>query len=90
MGMNGSSRAPTPIAPAPAPHHRVGGEGLVQVHVYDVKARVAASVVMRADHRHTRELALGTGYRREADALHARDLLEDLLKIIQTAHEPLT
>ena len=74
-----------------AAHRRRRGIGAVRrVGNDDLGAgMVVARLVIGADHRDARELALRAGHRRERDALHAGDFLQHLLQLVQALQDPL-
>ena len=74
-----------------ATHHCGGRVGAVRRIGHDDLAsrRVAARIVVGADHRHAGELTLRPGGRDQRHRLHAGDVLEHLLQLVHARHEAL-
>ncbi len=54
-----------------------------------VARAVAARMVIRADHRHAGEFALGAGHGAQGDAFHPGHALQEFLQLVQTGEESL-
>ena len=67
---------------------RVGAVGGIG-HQDLAPGRVAAGVVVGADHHDAGELALGAGGRREGHRMHAGDDLQHVLQLMQAGHDAL-
>ena len=84
-------RAGRDLADAEAAHHGGGRIGAVgRVRHQDLGAgRVAAGLVVGADHGHAGELALGPGGGCQRDGVHPGDLLEHLLQLVEAGQDAL-